>query len=92
MTLDSAYEICMAILPSITAILSSVGVALGLLSKFKTLRKQIDDKTDLQEYKEQVKQISEEDKQIIADLIAENQKLEKEISELVDKIDKIKRG
>lgn len=91
-TLDNVYEILMAILPSITAVLSAVGVAIGILAKFKALRKDVADKTDLSEYKEQIKQISEEDKATIQQLVQQNAELQTQIAELVSKIDKIRKN
>lgn len=92
MTLDNIYEILMAILPAVTSVISCIGVAISILKKFKNLRDEIKDKTDLNEYKEQVKKITEDDKVVINQLIEQNKQLSIEISELVQKIDKIKRG
>lgn len=90
-TLENAYEICMAILPCVTSVLSAVAVAVGILVKFKQLRQEVADKTDLTEYKEQIKKITEEDKDIINQLIDDNKNLQIQITELVSKIDKIRK-
>lgn len=92
MTLDNIYEILMALLPAITSVISCVGVALGILAKFKGLIKEVKDKTDLNEYKEQLAKITEEDKVMINELIEQNKQLSLEVNELVQKIDKIKKG
>lgn len=91
MTLDNIYEILMAILPALTSVISCVGVALTIAKKFTALRKEVKDKTDLEEYKEQVKKIADEDRVVIEELVQQNAQLQKEIAELVCKINKIRK-
>ena len=92
MTLDSVYEIIMAFLPAATSVFSCIGVAIGILSKFQKLREEVKDKTDLEEYKAQLEEISIADKETISELVQQNYQLQSQIAELVDKIDKIKRN
>lgn len=92
MTLDNVYDILMAVMPAATSVFSVIGVALAILKKFKNLTDSIADKTDQQEVIDALKEGLEEEKATVSELLDQNYKLESQIAELVDKIDKIKRS
>lgn len=88
---DDVLVYIVTLLPTITAVLSCLGVALGVIAKFKALRRDIQDKTDLTEYKDQIKQINEDDKLVIKELVDQNYQTQKQMAELITKIDKIRK-
>lgn len=88
---DDVLVYIVTLLPTITAVLSCLGVALGVIAKFKALRRDVQDKTDLTEYKDQIKQINEDDKLVIKELVDQNYQTQKQMAELITKIDKIRK-
>lgn len=70
-----------AILPSVTSILGTIGAVYGFTKKVKNLKQDIDDKTDCRDLQK-----------TIGKVVDENQHLRKEIDSLKTQIDHVHRG
>lgn len=80
MDLNSIINCILAAAPSIVAILTSFGVVAKIMGAFGSLRKEVQDKTEMKEIQDQFKVV-----------LQENYELKKSINELIEKIDKVKK-
>ena len=70
-----------AILPSATSILGTIGAVYGFTKKVKNLKQDIDDKTDCRDLQK-----------TIGKVVDENKQLKKEIDRLKTQVDHVHRG
>ena len=80
MDLNSIINCILAAAPSVVAILTSFGVVAKIIGAFGSLRKEVQDKTEMKEIQDQFKIV-----------LQENYELKKSINELIEKIDKVKK-
>lgn len=80
MDVNTIYELLIAILPALTAVISVVTVAVRILRKFTSLKDEFSSKTD---YKEVQK--------VLSKMYDENMDLKKEIKRLQTQIDRVNR-
>lgn len=80
MDINTIYQLLLAILPALTAVISVVTVAVRILRKFTSLKNEFSSKTD---YKEVQK--------VLSKMYEENMELKKEIKRLQTQIDKVHR-
>lgn len=80
MDINTIYQLLVAILPALTAVISVVTVAVRILRKFTSLKNEFSSKTD---YKEVQK--------VLSKMYEENMELRKEIKRLQTQIDKVHR-
>lgn len=80
MDLNSIINCILAAAPSVVAILTSFGVVAKIMGAFGSLRKEVQDKTEMKEIQDQFKVV-----------LQENYELKKSINELIEKIDKVKK-
>lgn len=80
MDVNTIYELLIAILPALTAVISVVTVAVRILRKFTSLKDEFSSKTD---YKEVQK--------VLSKMYDENMELKKEIKRLQTQIDRVNR-
>ena len=80
MDLNSIINCILAAAPSVVAILTSLGVVVKIMGAFGSLRKEVQDKTEMKEIQDQFKVV-----------LQENYELKKSINELIEKIDKVKK-
>lgn len=80
MDINTIYQLLIAILPALTAVISVVTVAVRILRKFTSLKNEFSSKTD---YKEVQK--------VLSKMYEENIELRKEIKRLQTQIDKVHR-
>lgn len=81
MTIDTIYELLIAILPALTSILSVVVVAAKVLKKFSDLKGEFEAKTDYQEIQKSFSKV-----------IDENLQLKQEVKRLQTQVDKVRRN
>lgn len=80
MEINTIYDLLIAIIPALTAVISVVSVAVRILSKFTSLKDEFSSKTD---YKELQK--------VLSKMYDENMDLKKEIKRLQSQIDHVYR-
>lgn len=80
MEINTISELLIAIIPALTAVLSTVGIAVKILRKFTSLKDEFSSKTD---YKEVQK--------VLGKMYDENMELKKEIKRLQSQIDHVYR-
>lgn len=80
MEINTIYELLIAIIPALTAVISVVSVAVRILHKFTSLKDEFSSKTD---YKELQK--------VLSKMYDENMDLKKEIKRLQSQIDHVYR-
>lgn len=80
MDINTIYQLLLAILPALTAVISVVTVAVRILRKFTSLKNEFSSKTD---YKEVQK--------VLGKMYDENMELRKVIKRLQTQIDKVHR-
>ena len=80
MDLNNIINYILTIAPSVIAILTSFGVVAKIIGAFGSLRKEVQDKTEMKEIQDQFKIV-----------LQENYELKKSINELIEKIDKVKK-
>lgn len=73
---EQIYELMIATIPSATAVISVVAMVIKVASNLKTIRKDIDDKTDFKEFQHSVSKIVDENQR----LKEENKKLQNQIN------------
>ena len=73
---EQIYEVLIATIPSATAVISVVAMVIKVLSNLKTIKKDIDDKTDYKEFQYSVSKIVDENQR----LKEENKKLQNKIN------------
>ena len=73
---EQIYELMIATIPSATAVISVVAMVIKIASNLKTIRKDIDDKTDFKEFQHSVSKIVDENQR----LKEENKKLQNQIN------------
>lgn len=80
MTTEQIIQIVIGVFPSLTAIVTMIGVIAKTISAFTKLKKQVTDMKDISELKVQMKQV-----------LQENYELKKTLNETMTKIDHIER-
>lgn len=80
MTAQAVYELVLAILPSLMAIGTFIGIVLKIIGDFKALKKEVYDLKCIDELKKQVSILSKE-----------NAELRMELRQLLTKIDHVER-
>lgn len=73
---EQIYELMIATIPSATAVISVVAMVIKVASNLKTIKKDIDDKTDFKEFQHSVSKIVDENQR----LKEENKKLQNQIN------------
>ena len=77
--LDIIYPYLVAILPALTALGAIIAVAVKIIKNFADLKKSVEDKTNLEEAKSEMKVI-----------IQQNAQLRREVSDLITAVSKVK--
>lgn len=80
MEIEQAVNWILAILPSVIAVLTTVGVVIEVIKKFKKLRDDVANMTAMKEIREELKQV-----------VQENYALKKKLNETMTLIDKVHR-
>lgn len=80
MEIDQIVSWIVAILPSVIAVLTTVGVVVDVIKKFKKLRDDVANMTAMKEIREELKQV-----------VQENYALKKKLNETMTLIDKVHR-
>lgn len=73
MDLDSIIAIFVGALPAVTSIGTGIGIMIKVIKNFDNLKKEVRDRTDLDQFREQMNKILEE-----------NYKLKEQISQLIE--------
>ena len=81
MEIDQIVSWIVAILPSVIAVLTTVGVVIEVIKKFKKLRDDVANMTAMKEIREELKQVMQE-----------NYALKKKLNETMTLIDKVHRN
>lgn len=81
MTINEIIDLILSILPSVIAVLTSLGAVIKLLKEIKDLHTQVNDNKPTEELNDQIKA-----------LIAQNIELKKQINEVITKIDHVDRS
>lgn len=81
MDINQIVELVVAALPSVIAVLTTVACILKTLKEFKTLKNQVADMKAIEDLRDELKQV-----------IQENYTLKKQINQTIAKIDRIHRS
>lgn len=81
MEIEQVVNWIVAILPSVIAVLTTVGVVIEVIKKFKKLRDDVANMTAMTEIREELKQV-----------VQENYALKKKLNETMTLIDKVHRN
>jgi cell shape-determining protein MreC len=81
MEIEQIVSWIVAILPSVIAVLTTVGVVVEVIKKFKKLRDDVSNMTAMKEIREELKQV-----------VQENYALKKKLNETMTLIDKVHRN
>lgn len=81
MEIEQIVSWIVAILPSVIAVLTTVGVVVEVIKKFKKLRDDVANMTAMKEIREELKQV-----------VQENYALKKKLNETMTLIDKVHRN
>lgn len=81
MEIETIVSWIVAILPSVIAVLTTVGVVIEVIKKFKKLRDDVANMTAMKEIREELKQV-----------VQENYALKKKLNETMTLIDKVHRN
>lgn len=81
MEIEQVVSWIVAILPSVIAVLTTVGVVIEVIKKFKKLRDDVANMTAMKEIREELKQV-----------VQENYALKKKLNETMTLIDKVHRN
>ena len=81
MEIDQIVSWIVAILPSVIAVLTTIGVVIEVIKKFKKLRDDVANMTAMKEIREELKQV-----------VQENYALKKKLNETMTLIDKVHRN
>lgn len=79
MDIDSIITIVAVAIPTVSSVVTTIGSLLKIFKNFDALKKEVKDRTDLTEFREQMNRILEE-----------NLKLKEQISSLIDYTDTLK--
>lgn len=80
MEIDQIVSWIVAILPSVIAVLTTIGVVIEVIKKFKKLKDDVANMTAMKEIREELKQV-----------VQENYALKKKLNETMTLIDKVHR-
>lgn len=80
MEIEQIIDWVIAILPSVIAVLTTVGVVINVIKQFKQLKKDVAEMTAMEEIRTQLRQVVEE-----------NYSLKKKLNETMSMIDKVRR-
>lgn len=81
MEIEQIVSWIVAILPSVIAVLTTIGVVIEVIKKFKKLRDDVANMTAMKEIREELKQV-----------VQENYALKKKLNETMTLIDKVHRN
>ena len=81
MEIDQIVSWIVAILPSVIAVLTTIGVVIEVIKKFKKLKDDVANMTAMKEIREELKQV-----------VQENYALKKKLNETMTLIDKVHRN
>lgn len=80
MTVEQIVELIVSILPSLIAVLTTVGLIIKNLKEFAALKKQVTDLKCIDDLKDQIKEV-----------VNQNYELKKQLNQAMTKIDHVKR-
>lgn len=80
MTVEQIVELVVSILPSLIAVITTIGMVMNVIKQFADLKKQVVDMKAIEDIKDQ-----------LSEVIQENYQLKKTLNEAMTKIDHVKR-